>query len=341
MIGWEIKKLIKSKGMIISLTILAFTLLIMSFIKPTLEIANSYIDEQKGYIQDNRDKLEIANEKFDIKLSVLEGMVNQENNGDKFSKIVNSIAKEKIDNLKSSKYEDIGFWQVFNYRATNPLINIAMLVIIMIIISNLYTDEIISSVKDIILSSKQKKKALNSKIIVSFLIPIVIYSIYLSVAFIITYIEYGSPINGNLEAFRIVDNIAILNGNPTINQYILKNIIIAFLMFEGWAMVSMFCSFISTSSISSISIFGLFIVLGKVITTIKFMPSIILSVFSYGNYYDLIFSFNNIIGSYIGEVSVLGHGVSIINLIILVLIVIFIVSTTLCFGISRTKYINR
>ncbi|WP_315080850.1 hypothetical protein [uncultured Clostridium sp.] len=341
MIGWEFKKLIKSKGMIISLAVLTFTLLIISFINPALETKNSYIDDQKEYIEDSREKSEIANEKFNMKVSVLEELSKQENSEDKFSKTISSMSKEKISNLKSSKYEEVGFWQVFNYRATNPLINISMLVIIMIIISNLYTDEIISSVKDIILSSKQKNKSLNSKIVISLLIPIVVYSIYLLGIFIITYIQKGTPINGNLEAFRIVDNIPILNGNPTIISYILNNIKIAFLMFEGWAMASMFFSFISVSSISSISMFGVFIVLGKVVSTLKFMPAMVLSVFSYGNYYDLIFNFNSLIGSYMGSINIFGTEFGVIALVKVILVVIFIISTILCFVISRTKYINR
>ena len=324
MIKWEFKKLIKSKGMIISLAVLIFTLLITSFIKPVLETENSYLDDKEGYVQDTRDTLEIANEKFHMKISVLEELSEQKITEDNFSKTIASMSKEKISNLKNSKYEDVGFWQVFNYRATNPLINISMLVIIMIIISNLYTDEIISSVKDIILSSKKRNKALNSKIIMSLLIPIVVYSVYLLGIFTITYIQKGAPINGELEAFRIVDNITILNGNPTIMTYILSNIKIAFLMFEGWAVASMLFSFISVSSISSIS-----------------MPGAILSVFSYGNYYDLIFNFNNLIGSYMGSVNILGTDFGVITLVKLILVITFTVLTALCFVISRTKYINR
>ncbi len=57
-----------------------------------------------------------------------------------------------------NEYKDISFWKVFNYRVTNSLINVGMLIIISIIISNIYVDEVVTSVKDIILSSKEKKK---------------------------------------------------------------------------------------------------------------------------------------------------------------------------------------
>lgn len=341
MINWEFKKLIKSKSMIISLLILIFTLLITVFIKPTLETENSYIDDQKEYIQDTRDENEIANEKFNIKLSVLTDLSNEENDESEFSSQIASMSKEKINNLKSSKYEEVRFWQVFNYRAANPLINIAMLVIIMIIISNLYTDEIISSVKDIILSSKEKKKVLNSKIIIAFLIPILIYSIYLVGIFILTYIQQGTPVNGDLEAFRIVDNVTLLNGNPNISSYILKNIILALLMFEGFAMSAMFFSFISISSISSISMFGIFIVFNKVISTLKFIPGVLLSVLSYGNYYDLIFNFNNLMGSYMGYINLFENQFELISVVKVMLLLTFIISAILCFIVSKTKYINR
>ena len=341
MINWEFKKLIKSKSMIISLLILIFTLLITVFIKPTLETENSYIDDQKGYIQDTRDENEIANKKFNIKLSVLTDLSNEENDESEFSSQIASMSKEKINNLKSSKYEEVRFWQVFNYRAANPLINIAMLVIIMIIISNLYTDEIISSVKDIILSSKEKKEVLNSKIIIAFLIPILIYSIYLVGIFILTYIQQGTPVNGDLEAFRIVDNVTLLNGNPNISSYILKNIILALLMFEGFAMSAMFFSFISISSISSISMFGIFIVFNKVISTLKFIPGVLLSVLSYGNYYDLIFNFNNLMGSYMGYINLFENQFELISVVKVMLLLTFIISAILCFIVSKTKYINR
>ncbi len=48
MIKWEFKKLIKSKGMMISLAVLIFTLLSTSFINPVLETENSYLDDKEG-----------------------------------------------------------------------------------------------------------------------------------------------------------------------------------------------------------------------------------------------------------------------------------------------------
>lgn len=173
------------------------------------------------------------------------------------------------------------------------------------------------------------------------MIPILIYSIYLVGIFILTYIQQGAPINGDLEAFRIVDNITLLNGNPNISSYILNNIILALLMFEGFAMSAMFFSFISISSISSISMFGIFIVFNKVISTLKFIPGVLLSVLSYGNYYDLIFNFNNLMGSYMGQINLFENQFGLISIVKVMLLLTFIISTILCFIVSKTKYINR
>ncbi|HEK5070231.1 TPA: hypothetical protein SOL94_003924, partial [Clostridioides difficile] len=108
-----------------------------------------------------------------------------------FSKKIELMSKKKLDNLSVNEYKDISFWKVFNYRVTNSLINVGMLIIISIIISNIYVDEVVTSVKDIILSSKEKKKALNSKIFVALLVPLVIYSVYLMGIFIITCMQQG------------------------------------------------------------------------------------------------------------------------------------------------------
>ncbi|MBB6624488.1 hypothetical protein H7E67_13680 [Clostridium gasigenes] len=340
MIKWELKKLIKSKSTLMSLGVLCLVLIISIFIKPTLETENNYFDDNKGFVVDSRAGLEIAKEKFQMKVESLEEQANLTDN-DKDSKILKSMAEEKIKSIEGTNYEEVGFWQVFTYRATNPLINIGMLVIIMILISNLYTDEIISSVRDIILSSKEKKRALNSKIVIALLIPIVIYSVYLVGVFTITYIQKGSPINGELEAVRIINHISILKGNPTIVENVLRNIAVALLMFEGWAMISMLFSFISTSSIGSISGFGLFIALTKAISAVKILPSTLVLMFSYSNYYDLMFMFNTLIGSYMGSINMFGYNMDLMNLAIVMLGAIFAIAIALSVWVTRTKYINR
>ncbi|MGX9758653.1 hypothetical protein ACWYRQ_20435 [Clostridioides difficile] len=340
MIIWEIKKLIKSKSMLISLGILILILLISIFVKPVLETEDYYIDDKKGRIEDTRNGIDIANDKFQKKLNVLKQLSNQTNR-DEFSKKIKSMSKEKLNNLNVNEYKNIGFWKVFNYRATNSLINIGMLIIIIIIVSNLYTDEVISSVKDIILSSKEKKKALKSKIVIAIFIPLVIYAVYLVWIFIITCIQQGLPINGDLESFRIVDNILTLKTNSNITNYVISNIAIDILMFEGWAMIAMLGSFISKSSISSVGFLILSIAVSKVMSVVHILPKGLLSIISTVNYYDLIFSFNKIIGNYLGDIRIFKMNIDIVNLSIGFLVVIFVGVMTLCLSIIKSKYINR
>ncbi|MCC0638064.1 MULTISPECIES: hypothetical protein [unclassified Clostridioides] len=340
MISWEIKKLIKSKSMLISLGILIFILLISIFVKPVLETEDYYIDEKKGHIEYTSNRTDIANDKFQKKLDILKQLSNQ-TYSDKFSKKIKSMSKEKLDNLNVDEYKNVDFWKVFNYRATNSLINIGMLIVIIITVSNLYTDEVTSSVKDIILSSKEKEKALKSKIVIAIFIPLVIYFVYLIWIFIMTCIQQGLPINGDLESFRIVDNIATLKANSNITNYVISNIAIDILMFEGWAMIAMLGSFISKSSISSVGFLILSIAVAKVMSVVHILPKGLLSIISTVNYYDLIFGFNKIIGNYLGDIRIFKMNIDIVNLSIGLLVVIFLGIMTLCFSVIKSKYINR
>lgn len=340
MVNWEIKKLIKSKSMFISLGILILILSINIFVKPVLETENYYIDKERGRIEDTRNSEEIGNYKFQNKINVLKQLSSQKDM-DVFSKKIKSISTNKLYNLIINEYKDVSFWKVFNYRATNPLINVGMLIIIVIIISNIYVDELVFSVRDIILSSKEKKKALNSKIVIAFLVPLTIYSVYLIGIFITTCMQQGMPINGDLEAFRIVDNIATLKCNSSIINYVISNIGIEFLMFEGLAMIALLGSFISKYSITSISFFIFTIAITKIISVIHILPKNLLLAISTVNYYDLIFGFNKIIGNYLGEIMIFKIHIDIVNLSIGVLVAIFIGAMSFCFIIIKSDYISK
>lgn len=281
-----------------------------------------------------------GNEKFQNKINVLKQFSNQTDTGE-FSKKIELMSKKKLDNLSVNEYKDISFWKVFNYRVTNSLINVGMLIIISIIISNIYVDEVVTSVKDIILSSKEKKKALKSKIFVALLVPLVIYSVYLMGIFIITCMQQGVPVNGDLESFRIVDNVVALKTNLSITKYVILNIGIELLMFEGWAMIAIFGSFISKSSISSISFFIFIISITKIMSVIHILPKKLLSVVSNVNYYDLIFGFNKIIGNYLGDIMIFKVNIDIVNIAIGLLMAILIGAMSLCFLVIKSDYISR
>ncbi|HBG2296446.1 TPA: hypothetical protein KPK21_002593, partial [Clostridioides difficile] len=299
-----------------------------------------YIDKEKGRIEDTRSGIDIGNEKFQNKINVLKQFSNQTDT-DEFSKKIELMSKKKLDNLSVNEYKDISFWKVFNYRVTNSLINVGMLIIISIIISNIYVDEVVTSVKDIILSSKEKKKALKSKIFVALLVPLVIYSVYLMGIFIITCMQQGVPVNGDLESFRVVDNVVALKTNLSITKYVILNIGIELLMFEGWAMIAVFGSFISKSSISSISFFIFIISITKIMSVIHILPKKLLSVISNVNYYDLIFGFNKIIGNYLGDIMIFKVNIDIVNIAIGLLMAILIGAISLCFLVIKSDYISR
>ncbi|HBF5697054.1 TPA: hypothetical protein KRH08_001236 [Clostridioides difficile] len=326
--------------MFISLGILVLILMISIFITPVLETESYYIDKEKGRIEDTRSGIDVGNEKFQNKINVLKQFSNQTDTGE-FSKKIELMSKKKLDNLSVNEYKDISFWKVFNYRVTNSLINVGMLIIISIIISNIYVDEVVTSVKDIILSSKEKKKALKSKIFVALLVPLVIYSVYLMGIFIITCMQQGVPVNGDLESFRIVDNVVALKTNLSITKYVILNIGIELLMFEGWAMIAIFGSFISKSSISSISFFIFIISITKIMSVIHILPKKLLSVVSNVNYYDLIFGFNKIIGNYLGDIMIFKVNIDIVNIAIGLLMAILIGAMSLCFLVIKSDYISR
>ena len=227
MLNWEIKKILKDKSSIIAFILIIISLLIISFTKPMLETQNEYWDESKNeYVIDNRIEDEIANEKLAIKKEMLKSAIEDSDKTLKF------ISKEKLNLDNGNKYENVDFYKVFTERIDFSVSIIIMMIIIVMLISNLYTDEVVANVSPIILSSKQKNKALYSKVIIAILLPILVYIVYLGGTWLITYIQYGKPLNGDLQAYRIID-IAVLVKSMTINQYVLSKIITTTLIFLG------------------------------------------------------------------------------------------------------------
>ena len=164
MLKWEFKKIIKDKSGIVAGGLIILSLLIISFVKPMLETQNEYFDEVRNqYVIDNRSKEEIANEKLDIKKEMIKS-TNDLSDGDKS---LEDISKEKLNLDNGNKYEDVDFYKVFTYRIDFPVSMIIMMIIIVMIVSNLYTNEVEANVSPIILSSKQKNKVLYSKVMIA------------------------------------------------------------------------------------------------------------------------------------------------------------------------------
>ena len=326
MLNWEIKKILKDKSSIIAFILIIISLLIISFTKPILETQNEYWDESKNeYVIDNRSKDVISNEKLAIKKEMVQSAVDSPDS----DKTLKYISKEKLNLDNGNKYENVDFYKVFTERIDFSVSIIIMMIIIVMLISNLYTDEVVANVSPIILSSKQKNKALYSKVIIAILLPILVYIVYLGGTWLITYIQYGKPLNGDLQAYRIID-IAVLVKSMTINQYVLSKIITTTLIFLGVSIVCLLISFLSNNSVKSISISAGFIVAGKVLTQFSFLPKDILLLLDRGNYIDVINRTSKISGFYNGKIDILSKTVDISNLIIIIYALIAIIGLLGC-----------
>lgn len=326
MLNWEIKKILKDKLSIVALILMIISLLLVSFIKPLLETQNEYFDEsKKKYVMDNRSKEEIANEKLDIKKEMVKSTIDSPDS----DKTLKAISKEKLHLDNGNKYENVDFYKVFTERVDFSASIIIMMIIIVMLISNLYTDEVVANVSPIILSSKQRNKALYSKILIAILLPIVVYSVYIGATWLITYIQYGAPLNGDLQSYRIID-AAMIAKPLTINQYTLAKIITTTIILLGVSTVSLLVSFLSDNSIKSISLSAGFIAAGKVLTKFNFLPKEILSLLGQGNYIDVITGTSKISGFYNGQIDILSKTVDVSNLIIIIYALIVIIGLLGC-----------
>lgn len=324
MLRWEIKKIIKEKTSIIGLVLLAVMFLQISFIKPMLETQNEYFDESKNeYVIDKRDKEVIANEKLQDKVEQINVSL-KSIPSDGQTKALSKMSNEKIKLDNGSKYENVDFYKVFSYRADFGLSIMIMIIILVMICSNLYVNEEISNVSTIMLSSKNKNKVLNSKLLIAILLPVILYGVYILGTGIITYIQYGKPLNGSLQAYRISD-IALLIKPLTINQYVINQMTTSVLMLMGISLASLLSSFISDNSVKSIGLSVGFIALGKVLTMFKFLPTKVLQIVSIGNYVDIIMGMSKISGFYNGSINILSKSLDLSNVCLAVYALIVII----------------
>lgn len=320
MIKWEVKKLFKNKSIIISSIILLLLCGMMSLIKPELETENSYVDDKGKYTVDNRSETTIANEKLSYKISGLKEIKSQNSmkNTDELAKKTSDMANLKLDKDSGKEYKDINFYKVFNYRLSNMLASVVIVGITVYIFSNIYTDEKLSNVDSIILSSKNKSKSLFSKLSLSIILPAVLYLIYVLIIGCITMIQYGQPANGELQAYRIVDIVTSVNP-ISINEYTIQSILTMMIIFISTGIFASLFSFITKSSVESIVGITVFLVIGKLLTLMKFLPAKIINIISYSNYIDVIMHPEMIIGNYMGNINLFGQSIGIISLVYIVL----------------------
>lgn len=336
MLKWEIKKLFKNKSIIVSSIVLILLCGIMSLLKPDLETENSYIDEKGNYISDTRSEYTIANEKLNYKVSELKEIKLQQNlkKQDELSKKASEMASLKLNHDSGKEYKDVNFYKVLNYRLSSMLSSIVIIGIVIYIFSNIYTDEKLSNVDSIILSSKNKSKALFSKLSLSIIVPAVFYLIYVLIIGCITMVQYGQPVNGALQAYRIVNIVTLVNP-ISINEYTFQSISTMMTIFISTGIFASLFSFITKNSVESIVGITVFLVIGKLLTLMKFLPAKLISVLSYSNYIDIIMHPDMIIGNYIGNINLLGQSIGLISLAYILLVTILLI------GVGLNIYVFR
>ncbi|EQK43433.1 ABC-2 transporter family protein [[Clostridium] bifermentans ATCC 638] len=336
MLKWEIKKLFKNKSIIVSSIVLILLCGIMSLLKPDLETENSYIDEKGNYISDTRSEYTITNEKLNYKVSESKEIKLQKNlkKQDELSKKASEMASLKLNHDSGKEYKDVNFYKVLNYRLSSMLSSIVIIGIVIYIFSNIYTDEKLSNVDSIILSSKNKSKALFSKLSLSIIVPAVFYLIYVLIIGCITMVQYGQPVNGALQAYRIVDIVTLVNP-ISINEYTVQSILTMMTIFISTGIFASLFSFITKNSVESIVGITVFLVIGKILTLMKFLPAKLISVINYSNYIDIIMHPDMIIGNYMGNISLFGQSLGLISLAYIVLV------ATLLIGIGLNIYVFR
>lgn len=252
-----------------------------------------------------------------------------------------TMIKDKIDKVTFKEYKDVTFWQVFNHRIFHPLIAFFMLAFAAVIFSNIYTDEIVSDVDNLILTSKNKYKALNSKIILTVLTTVGIYLLYLLIQFIATWIMYGAPHNGNLQAFRILNNGIFLKNSMTIQGYDVLKIGVCTLILITISMLATMSSFLTTNSLASIGVFGTMILIPKVAIYIKGVPSTITVILDNLAIDKILFKIEAFVGMYLGRVNIGSSYLDINNVVLFVIFTVFVVSIAIIKIKSRKLTVNK
>lgn len=342
MLVWELKKISKNKTSLIALILMIISLVSVSFIKPLdMENKNEYFDETKDkWVIDTRPGNEIAQDKLDTKVNDIKSIANKnvyevkDNNEKELAK----INQQKLDKDSGEKYQDIIFYQVFEDRITSPFLMILIVAIIVSLSSNIYTDEKLSNIDSIILSSRNKSKVLNSKLLITLFTPILVYSLYIFIAFLATYIQYGSPMNGDLQSYRI-SSIPTLIRDITIVQYILSEVGLITLALVCISVFSGLFSFVSQNTIQSISSAILFIALGKLLTLIRFLPNKLSLIIQQSNFIDILSKNSPISSAYFGRLNILSLNIDISLLCVGIIGLILIIGIILNFYVFK-KVLN-
>lgn len=312
MLTWELKKILKDKSIFIILAILAFNIAIMTFLNPEF----SYDKEKKDHY-------------INVK-SLREASVLKDNEGlDNNTKDLSKMAYDKLQKDGGEEYKNIDFYKAFYFRISNVLVNASICIIIMIIFSKIYIEERNSMVDRIILSSKNKSNVLYSKLGLTFIIPIFIYTIYVLTIGVITAMQYGLPDAGQLQSYRMVENPILLHGSFTINQYMAITGVTILGLYIILAVFTEMCSFLSKNSVSTIVGSTLVLILFKVLSELKSLPEGVLRVLKSINFIDVFISPQILTGNYKGNIILLNNTLGLYYICYLVLFMLIILGVAI------------
>lgn len=209
---------------------------------------------------------------------------------------------------------------VEGYGLMAPSIMILWEVIILVLLSDIYTKERGDKMTGSILSSKGKYKALRSKIWMGFIIPVCAAAINILMFLFISFIQRGSKCG------------------DVISEGVGFKMMFVVLIFLLTGIGAVFFSFISKDVLFGTLSMILFMLSGKVIVFVKWIPDEIRGLLSIGNMPDMITKGWACIGKDIGKMEMLGTQWD-IRLLIAVGYIGFIISIFV-FSIFRVKKIQ-
>lgn len=260
-----------------------------------------------------------------------------DNNKVGFSEDLSDIAGSKIYQLETEEYVDVEFWRTFNYRLSHPVVTMTLLAMMGMTLTNIYTVERVSNLESIIGSSTKKYDVLYAKLILGITLPVLVYMAYLIVIYLVTLVQYGLPMNGNLQAIRIVKFPLLLKSAYSIRSYISFKVTLMIMVMASLGVTAVLVSFFSKTSIQSIGAYATIIFLGKLLLLLKWLPKTTLLFLTKLNYLDLLMGFDQFVLIYSGKMRLFSMDIDIFNACIFVLAALFTIKLILSEVIINRK----
>lgn len=214
--------------------------------------------------------------------------------------------------------EGFEFYGALSRRMAHPFVMVSMMSITILIFSNIYVEEKLSGVDNIILSSCKKPQVLNAKMSSAMIFTTASYLIFIGMEAIIAGIQYKVASGISMDA-SILSGVVLSKGTDmSIGYYLLIKGIAAYAVLLSSSVISVLSSMLSSTSIGALSIIFSFLGMGKVISIMDFIPGKIASLLSLNNYYDVTLGLENMVSMHSAKVEVFGQSLSMTDCTILI-----------------------